>query len=139
VKVCWSSALAKVLPPVSHPIELGKPVVDLPLNPSASAKAEELARSYADRLVAEAKLVAFRTGAEHVSAAHMERAYHAMRADSPSRWVEAAKVLGAAVFGVGITLFPIALEGTPINVMLATCGALAGAIGLALMVWAVSR
>jgi hypothetical protein len=114
-------------------------VGDLPLSATGCERARQLATEYENALVSAAKVIAFRTGAERVSSGHVDRAFHEATSPPRSRGIEAAKVLGGAVFGVGGTLFAVALELTPTNVGLAALAALGGAMGLASMVWGVSR
>jgi len=110
-------------------------IAAVPLHEAASAKAQELTDQYSELLIAQAKLVAFQAGAVRVSPFHVESAYPRLRQSSSSGRDEAMKRFSGALFGVGVTLLPIALQARPVDIMLTISGVLACVIGVGRMSW----
>lgn len=105
------------------------------LHEAASAKAQELTGQYSELLIAQAKLVAYQTGSVQVSPFHVESAYHKLRQSSSRGRAEAMKLFSGAIFGVGVTLLPIALQARSVNILLTISGVLACVIGVGMMSW----
>lgn len=110
-------------------------ITAVPLHEAASAKAQELTDQYSELLIAQARVVAFQTGAVQVSPFHVESAYHKLRQSSTSGRIEAIKLFSGALFGVGVTLLPIALQARPVDILLTISGILACVIGVGMMSW----
>ncbi|HEU4560344.1 MAG TPA: hypothetical protein VFS20_21015 [Longimicrobium sp.] len=120
---------------MSDATKIATQIAAVPLHEAVSAKVQDLTDQYSQLLIAQAKIVAYQAGSVQVSPLHVESAYHKLRQSSSSGWTEAMKLFSGAIFGVGVTLLPIALQAKPVDVLLTVVGVFACVLGVGMMSW----